>query len=205
MKFLKTLLLISALGAVSDVRAQSVLNSLLGPTLPNGYVGSVPAQEFVSINSTVTPVGGGQYLYQYILSNPAGDEIMNSDGSLQAGSSEVVDYFAVSFNTAAPGALVGGPFGGAYASQNGSSGIFWLFNDVLPGSSSAPLSFYSDYPPTTGNAQALDSSAPSPWSSVNAGGQPVLVPNTLSPVPEPGTLVLLSLAGLTFFALRRAA
>jgi hypothetical protein len=174
--------------------AQSSLSSLLAPDAPIGVTS--PPQEFLSVLSTVTPVGGGVYLYSYILSNPTGDELMNPDGSLQAGTSEVVDFFQVSFNASAPGAVVGGPYGGIFAKNDAANGVYWLFNDVTPGSSSAPMSFYSDIPPTLGNAQAADSTLPSPWATLNAGGQPVLIPNTITPVPEPGTWALFGLAGV---------
>jgi hypothetical protein len=98
--------------------------------------------------------------------------------------------------------VAGGPNGGVFSENNGVDGLFWVIPTLPAGQLSAPLTFFSDLPPTLGNAQAEDSSLPSPWSSSSPLGQDVPVPNTLAPVPEPKVLSLISLSGLILLPFR---
>jgi hypothetical protein len=178
-------------------RAQS---SILAPAVaPVGGYGANP-QEYLTVYWSFLPAAGG-FTYSYSIYNPTGDVLMNPDGTLKQ-TSEIVDSFQVSFNAAAPGALVSGPNGGLFSENNGVNGLFWVIPSLPAGSLSAPLTFFSDLPPTMGNAQAEDSSLPSPWSSTAPLGQPVPVPNTLAPVPEPATMSLFTLSGLLLLPFR---
>lgn len=177
-------------------------SSLLAPALPpvGGYAAA--PQEYLTVYWSVMPAAGG-FMYSYSIYNPTGDVLMNQDGSLTQ-TSEIVDSFQVSFNAAAPGALVSGPNGGLFSEDNGVNGLFWVIPSLPAGQLSAPLTFFSALPPTMGNAQAEDSSLPSPWSSTAPLGQEVPVPNTLAPVPEPGTMALFSMSGLLLLPFRSA-
>jgi hypothetical protein len=55
--------------------------------------------------------------------------------------------------------------------------------------------------PILGTAQALDSTAPSPWSSEGIGGE-VPVPNTTSVVPEPATTALFTMTAFMLLPFR---
>jgi hypothetical protein len=177
------ILLFGVLGQTAQ--AQSVIQ--LGSAQLANISGTSNGPEALTVNYEVT-LSAGVYTYLYSVANPSGDVILAPAPG--AGSPEVVDAFAVVFNTLLPGAYVpGSQAGGTGLQNNGASGLFWSFPGVNPGSSSPTLSFQSDMPPTLGNANASDSVPPSPWSSVPYG-QMVPVPST---VPEPMTMVLLAL------------
>jgi hypothetical protein len=195
-------------GLLSETaRAQGAISgtSTLPPFLTP--VGGTPAQiaaEYLTVNWSVTPIGS-QFFYTYTINNPSLDVLMinnnNGTGTLEEGDTELVDSFQVSFNASAVGAVTQGPYGGPYASAD-ADGVNWVLGAVLPGSSSPTLSFFSNDAPTFGNAQAEDNSPPSPWASINNGGQTVPIPNTITTVPEPATMTLFSLTGLLLLPFR---
>jgi len=121
----------------------------------------------------------GLYDYSYVVSNPVGDP------------ATVVD-FALSFNAAATGAVVG-PISGGIASENyGVNGVTWV-QPTSSGSTSGTLSFLSDLAPVLGDANASGiGNPPGPWSSAPDGSQ-LPVPNAPA-VPEPATTSLLAMA-----------
>jgi len=136
---------------------------------------------------------GGIYTYTYKVNNPTGDVLLTSTGGTTT-TPEVVDAYAISFDTLIPGAYISGSqSGGASQQNNGVAGLFWGFSAVSPGNSSATLSFESDDPPTLGNANAQDSNPPSPWNST-PHGQQVPVPQTAT-VPD-GTATAGLLGGI---------
>jgi hypothetical protein len=152
--------------------------------------------DMLTVNYGVSYTSGANssyYTYDYTIFNPS------TSGAL-------VESFNLAFNTTPAGAvfdLSGG------AQVNGSAGVTWDVA-VLPGQTSASLSFESDYGPTMNNASAgggnENDNLSAPWAS-NPGGQQVAVPNTTT-VPEPATTTLLALAlGLvpfrSFLAKRR--
>src|SRR5271157_417892 len=147
-------------------------------------------------------LSGGIYFYAYWVNNPAGDVILNNNGS-PTSTPEIVDAYSVAFDTTAPGAYIAGSIAGGTSTQdNGTSGLFWSFNAISPGGStppSNPLVFESYLPPIMGNANAQDANPPSPWSS-NPNGQQVPVPNVT--IPEPATTTLFALAALLLLPFR---
>jgi len=142
-------------------------------------------------------VTAGVYTYTYSVANPIGDVILPP--AQGAGNPEVVDAFAVAFNTTLPGAYVpASQTGGTAQQNNGVSGLFWSFTGVNPGSSSPTLSFQSDLPPVLGNANASDANPPSPWSSAPFGQQVPVPPPQVSPEPTTTALFALTLLLLPF-------
>jgi hypothetical protein len=140
----------------------------------------------------------GVYTYSYSVANPTGDVILPPAPG--AGGPEVVDAFAVAFNTTIGSGttaayIPGTQTGGTAMQNNGTSGLFWSFTVVNPGSSSPTLSFQSYLPPVLGNANASDENPPSPWSS-SPFGQQVPIPETPVSTPEPPTTALLALTFL---------
>jgi len=137
--------------------------------------GTTTAPEALTVSWSVVENASEVYTYTYIINNPAGDSLL--PGSYAPGASEIVDSFTLSFNAAAPAAVVSGPTGGLVAANLGSAGLFWFIYPVVDaGASSGPLSFESDDAPMMGNASASDDNPPSPWAS-SPDGQPVPIPN----------------------------
>jgi hypothetical protein len=171
--------------------AQAVLLNESGTSILADSLGTATGPEALTVSWSVVENVSLVYTYSYSVNNPVGDVNLNN------GSPEPVDSFSVAFDTTAPGAFItGSQTGGGFDLNNGASGLFWAFAPVNPGTSSGPLSFESDQPPTLGNANAQDANPPSPWSS-NPDGQQVPVPIA---VPEPGTWVLVAIGtGLGVF------
>ena len=137
-------------------------------------LGAASGPEALTVNYAVTEDASGLYTYTYTVNNPSGDVLLNNDGSPTT-TPEIVDAFAVSFDTTVSGAFTGSQTGGTSLQVNGASGLFWSFVAVSPGQSSPTLSFQSTFPPVLGNASASDGNPPSPWSSY-PNGQQVPVP-----------------------------
>jgi hypothetical protein len=173
---------------------------LLGQTAQAGLITSGTAQladvlgvdtgpESLTVSYSVN-LTAGVYTYAYSVANPTGDVILAP--AQGAGNPEVVDAFAVAFNTTLTGAFVPGTQTGGTAQQNnGVSGLFWSFTGVNPGGSSPTLSFQSDLPPVLGNANASDANPPSPWAS-SPFGQQVPIPQT-PPVSTPDSASTMTL------------
>jgi len=162
--------------------------------------GTATGSEALTVDWSVVESVSDIYTYSYIIQNPAGDVLLNNDGT-PTSIPEIVDAFGIGFDTTIPGAYV--PFsqaGGAYRQNNGVNGLFWFFPAVPAGYSSPMLSFESYLPPALGNADAEDANAPSPWASIPYG-QRVPVPAII--VPEPtSTLALLAAALLLLLPFR---
>jgi hypothetical protein len=175
-----------------------LLSGLFSQTAQAGLIESGTAQladvlgvdtgpESLTVSYLVSETGS-TYTYAYSVANPVGDAILAP--AQGAGNPEIVDAFAVAFNTTIPGAFVAGSQTGGTAQQNNlAAGLFWSFTGVNPGSSSPTLSFESDLPPVLGNANASDANPPSPWSS-SPFGQQVPIPQ-VAPTPDSGSTVAL--------------
>lgn len=143
---------------------------------------------------------GNFFTYFYQLNNPAGDILLNPDGSPYSPTvPESVDTFTVDFNAAPPGMVISGN----QTYNNGPAGLEWVFSSgIAPGANSGLLSFESNLgpgPTPTGSAQAnnvLGGSPPAPWATSTSL---VSVPRA---VPEPATLALMG-AGASAFLMRR--
>ena len=163
--------------------AQATVMDISGASILADVDGTTTAPEALTISWSVTGVADGAsitgdlYTYTYIVENPAGDVLL--PGSYDPGVSEIVDSFYLTFDASVSGAVVSGPTGGDGAYDFGAYGLYWVLNPdvVVAGSSSGPLWFTSDLPPSPGNASASDDNPPSPWSSY-PNGQPVPVPGT---------------------------
>jgi len=179
-------LLSCLLGQKAQAQGQLLLNESGTSVLADSF-GTATGPEALTISWTVVENVSDVYMYTYVVNNPVGDVLLNNNGSPTT-TPEIVDAFAVDFNTTAPGAyIMNSQSGGVSDQNNGGDGLFWSFAAVPAGSSSPQLSFQSDMPPTMGNADAQDANPPSPWSSF-PNGQTVPVPTT---VPEPTTTALL--------------
>jgi len=173
--------------------AQAQLLNESGASILADVNGTTTAPEALTVSWSVVENASDVYTYTYIINNPAGDILL--PGSYASGAPEIVDSFALSFNAAAPGAVVSGPTGGLVADNLGSAGLFWSIYPVVDaGTNSGPLSFDSEDAPMMGNATASDDSPPSPWAS-SPDGQPVPIPNVPDSMnttaPLAGTLLLL--------------
>ena len=183
-------------------RAQSLLDesgtSTLAPSLtPVGGYGANP-QEYLQVSWSVVENPSGIYFYSYTVNNPAGDVLLSPAGGLTS-TPEIFDTFSVDFDTTKPGEYLPGSVSGGALQEVNAIDIAWFFNPSIPAGSSAPtVSFQSDFPPTSGNANAEDASPPSPWSSLSLNGQQVAVPDAPAAVPEPAPLALFAVAGLLF-------
>jgi hypothetical protein len=180
------------------VQAQSTVissaTSTLAPSvIPSGGYGANP-EEYLVISWSVTESIANIFTYSYTVENPAGDVLLNPDGTLTP-TPNSVNNFEVTFNTTAPGAyLPGSIMGGAFDQASG-VGLTWDFNAVTAGSSSALLTFQSTLGPNSGDAGADGGSPPAPWSSTSLNGQQVPVPGVvMHTAPEPATTTLLALA-----------
>jgi hypothetical protein len=176
------------------VQAQSEVitsgTSTLAPTvMPVGGFGSNP-QEYLVVTWSVTEnTISDVYTYSYDVKNPAGDVVLNNNGTLTT-APQTVNNIEATFNTTVLGAVLGTPptpSGGGYV-QVTSVGISWTFPAVNPGGVSALLTFTSDLAPGMGTASAN----PAPWASTSPNGQQVPVPIPLA-TPEPTTTALLGL------------
>ena len=176
-------------------QAQLLLNESGTSILADSF-GTATGPEALTVSWSVVESVTLGYTYSYSVNNPVGDVVLGNTG-LPTSTPENVDAFSVSFDTTVAGAYIAASqTGGVFDENNGNGGLFWAFAAVNPGTSSGPLSFLSDLPPTLGNANAQDANPPSPWSS-NPFGQQVPVPTT---VPEPGTWVLVAMGtGLGVF------
>ena len=168
-------------------QAQDVLLNESGTSVLANTFGMNTGPEALIVSWAVVENNSDVYTYSYVVNNPLGDVLLNNNGT-PTSNPEIVDAFAVVFDTTFAGAYVpGSQTGGSGNQNNGTSGLFWSFTAVNPNTSSPILSFESDLPPTLGNANAQDANPPSPWSSI-PNGQQVPVPA----VPEPPTTVLLA-------------
>jgi len=192
------------------VQAQNTVissgTSTLAPSvIPVGGFGANP-EEYLSISWSVLENASDIFTYSYTVNNPAGDVLLNNNGTLTT-TPEIVDNFEVTFlpavqNSYLPGTQAGGAF-----DQVTSVGLTWDFTAVNPGGSSALLSFQSDLGPGSGNASADGGNSPAPWASTSLNGQQVPIPMPRA-VPEPATTTLLALTLLLLpfrSALRRFA
>ena len=161
--------------AVAPCQAQDNLLNESGTSILADVYGTATGPEALTVSWSVVENTPGVYTYTYIIDNPPGDVLL--PGSFDPGLPESVDSFAVSFNAAAPGAVVPNTLnGGSHTHDLGSAGLSWSMPSVDAGTNSPPLSFQSDDAPTMGNASASDANPPSPWSSSPDGDQ-VPVPN----------------------------
>jgi hypothetical protein len=139
--------------------------------------------------NTITKV----YTYTYTVNNPTGDVLL--PGTVNAGTSEIVDLFAVDFDASPTSLIAGSLTGGTIGFGQAGTGVEWLLltpNITAGGNSTAlyggvPLSFESMNGPTMGNASAADGNPPSPWDS-SPDGNPV-------PVPTPDSTSTMALLG----------
>lgn len=176
-----------------STQAQGLLDltgtSILAPVIaPTGGYGENP-QEYLSVAWSVTENPSHVYTYSYTVENPAGDVLLNPDGSLTT-TPEVFSLFSIGFETAQPGAYLAGSQTGSPFEEVNSVDLAWFFNpSIAAGASTPTVSFQSDLPPAMGDADAADGAPPSPWSSVSPGGSQVPVPDLA--VPEPRAELLL--------------
>jgi len=188
---------IACLSLISPAaHAQQALLNISGNSVLADAFGVNTGPEALVVAWTVTENASLVYTYTYVINNPAGDVLLNNNGSPTT-TPEIVDAFEVGFDTTKTGAYITGTqSGGVFDQNNGTAGLTWAFNAVAAGTSSPILSFESDLPPVLGNANAQDANPPSPWSSF-PNGQQIMVPGN---VPEPGTvaLVLTGLMSLPF-------
>lgn len=192
-------------GAVNpQIQAQGLLNETGTATLADAF-GAASGPEALTVSWSVVENASDIYTYSYTVNNPAADVVLNNSGS-PTSQPAAVDAFSVAFDTTVPGALVAASqSGGIFDQNNGATGLLWLMSPVTPGSSSPTLSFQSDSAPGLGDAGALGSTPPGPWSSAPSG-QLVPVPSAgPTIVPEPKTTALLGFAALAFIPAGRLA
>lgn len=144
--------------------------------LPSTTTAPVPSTT-LSVDFAVD-LTGLIYTYMYRVNNPVGDTTSPNQ-------------FSVSFN-AGPANVIA-TAGGLLSFVNPGSSVVWFFTPVAPGASGGILSFTSLFGPTWANAGANDSNPPAPWSTLIAGGSPVV-----APVPEPTTVIAGALLLLPF-------
>ena len=205
MKIYSKPLVVLALGAIliaglrcQTAQAQEVLLNTSGSSVLADALGANTGPEAITVFWSVVENVSSVYTYTYSVSNAVGDVVLDNHGN-PTSTPEIVDAFSVGFDTTQPGAyIMNSQQGGLYDANNGSAGLFWAFAGINPGTVSGPMSFQSDLPPVSGNANAQDRNPPSPWSS-NPDGQPVPVPGA---VPEPPATILLALASLLPFRSR---
>jgi hypothetical protein len=162
-------------------QAKGMLNESGDSTLAD-VNGAATGPEALTVSWSVVETAPSDYVYTYTVNNPADDVLL---GGPNAGSPEIVDFFSVDFNTLVTGAVVSGPTGGT-GSGVAAGGVSWGLDTpvVNPGTTSGPLSFDSELPPSPGDATANDSNPPAPWASF-PDGQVVPVPGTGNfPVPD---------------------
>jgi hypothetical protein len=158
--------------------------------------GTATGSEALSVNWSVVENPSLVYTYSFTIQNPAGDVLLNNNGS-PTSTPEIVDAFSVGFNTTVPGAFIAGSQTGGLSQQNnGVDGLFWTFAAVDAGTNSPTLSFESDLPPTLGNACAQGANPPSPWSSVPYGQQDPVPQTATQDVPDSATTFTLLAAVL---------
>ncbi len=181
--------------AMSTIMSQSLpaapLNetgsSILAPVIaPTGGYASNP-QEYLTVSWSVVENLSDVYTYTYTVHNPAGDVLMNDNGSLTT-TPEVFDAFSVGFNTTAPGAYLTGTQTGSPSEEVNPTDLTWFFDPSIPAGSNSPaVTFQSDLPPVPGASDASDGSPPSPW-SVSALASTIPVPGKVSDVMSTGVL-----------------
>jgi hypothetical protein len=149
--------------------AQALLDESGTSTLADTTV-TVTASEPITVSWSVVETAPSDYVYSYMVNNPAGDVLLNEDG-LPTTTPEIVDSLSVGFDTTVAGAVTSTPTG---LSGVAADGVNWFLYPVVgPDTSSVWLSFDSDLPPSPGNASA----EPAPWASY-PGGDAVPVPGT---------------------------
>lgn len=193
--FAKPLIALACAGILlfvfSGQKVQAALLNESGTAILADTFGTGAGSEDLTVDWTVVENLSGIYTYSYIIENPAGDVVLNNDGT-PTSKPEVVDAFGIGFDTTAANAYV--PFsqtGGLYDRNSGVNGLYWFFAPVTAGSNSPTLSFQSYLPPGMGNADAEAGAPPSPWAS-DPYGQQVPIP---APIPEStATLTLLAAA-----------
>jgi hypothetical protein len=175
---------------VTCLNTQAAPFSESGTSVLADAFGTDSGPEALTVSWSVNENMMGVYTYAYVISNPAGDVLLNSAGQ-PTGTPEIVDSYAVGFDTTVAGAYIAGSIaGGVFDLNNGVDGLSWQFTAVPAGNNSPELTFESDLPPTMGDADAQDANPPSPWSSF-PDGQPVPVP---APLPD-ATSTLAMLGG----------
>lgn len=136
------------------------------------------------------------YTYGYNILNPAGDVVLNQDGSPTT-TGEVFSTFTLTFNPEANHITATIPNGGTFK-QDGTVAVTWTFPTVAAGGVSELLAFQSPNPPTMANASVGGGATPpSPWSSI--GGQQVPVPRA---APEPSSTALVGLGAMFLLPFR---
>jgi hypothetical protein len=153
--------------ALLDISGTSILADLNG-------TGTASPPEALTISWSVIEDVSDVYTYTYYINNPAHDVVLSDDLP------EIVGVFGVSFNILNPHAVVGGPSGADGSFYAPGFGVSWNYSspdNVPAGSTSGPLTFESDLPPSPGDASASDANPPSPWAS-SPNGQQVPVPGT---------------------------
>ncbi len=176
MKMNYKLSLIAGVAAIMTVTTAQA-TWIVGPTAATLASQNTPGDNITAW--FVVDLTAGLYTYDYQLVNT---------------SSDTIDAFTVSFNTTGIGAYLAGN-----NTSMDPNTVTWTFAPVASGGTSGVFFFTSLVAPTWGNAGALDSVPPSPWSSLAPGGQQVTVPG----VPDGGATVMLLGGALSAIGLLR--
>ncbi len=186
MKRINTVIGVAAAVCCLAITSQATLllpftSTAFGGTAPTGILPGISGGPATTLTADYSvDLSSGIYTYAYRVNNPGTDTTSPIK-------------FSVTFNAILNGTSVIATSAGG--TVNTGSSVNWSFAPVAPGFSSGVMSFTSLLAPTFGNAGALDSIPPSPWSSGIPGGVPVAVP-----VPEPTTVIAGALLLLPFGA-----
>jgi hypothetical protein len=169
-------------------QAQQVVENPGPPLAPGGSISGVTTMadtgapgipavntgpEALTVDWSVAEPLPGTYIYSYDVFNPLNDVILTGPA---AGNPETIAGFSITFPNG-PGAIISPILGGTVGTPN-PDGVSWLLISpaIAPGTDSTTdyggvaMSFASALPPSDGNANAHDSSVPSPWDSSPYGG-----------------------------------